>query len=309
VRQSPLELWPALDLRPSLHGGSLDAWGVDLDGGIWLAERLSGDDVEGGAGLTYHIVAVRGGRKELDITIGEVPFAIDFVQPLGGTILLAASRQQFRSPAPIPGNGLVYTREGAPVRQFGLGDGIEDIQTRGREIWVGYFDEGVFGGTVARHGLVCFDRHGVVRYRFAPPPGVEGISDCYAFNVMNASDVYLCYYTPFEIVMLHTAGATDPDPGVITAGHHWHSPIRGSHTLATDGTYLLADGGYDDHNRFVLLALAARQEANLLGSIQPVSRAGRPFASTRNRGQVVYLNDGERIYALELYAAVGTLGA
>ena len=62
----------------------------------------------------------------------------------------------------------LYDRAGVCRRSLDLGDGSEDVQTTpdGR-IWVSYFDEGVFGRTIAKEGVVCFDLSGTPQFRYA----------------------------------------------------------------------------------------------------------------------------------------------
>ena len=53
----------------------------------------------------------------------------------------------------------VFDGDGEVVAEGSLGDGIEHLLTTpGGAIWVGYFDEGVYGGgEIEHHGLVRFD--------------------------------------------------------------------------------------------------------------------------------------------------------
>jgi hypothetical protein len=101
-------------------------------------------------------------------------------------ILLAGTRCRRFADGTHELNGHVYGLDGQLRRQFLLGDGIEHIATDVRgEIWVGYFDEGVFGNygwgamttseeqesPVGWPGLVRFDAEGNMTWRYEPPEG------------------------------------------------------------------------------------------------------------------------------------------
>lgn len=115
--------------------------------------------------------------------------------------LLAESRE---------GRGAIYDQSGHFLRSIDLGDGIEDIQaTPDGQIWVSYFDEGVFGSGIGKYGAVCFDSHGKLRFNYgeyAEQQGLPFISDCYAMNVSSSGDVWLNYYTDFPLVHLRNFG-------------------------------------------------------------------------------------------------------
>ncbi|HEY3929928.1 MAG TPA: hypothetical protein VGL89_16270 [Candidatus Koribacter sp.] len=89
---------------------------------------------------------------------------------------------------------------------FNLGDAIEDVQTTpSGDIWVGYFDEGVYGGGIGQSGLVCFDAQGQAQFKYnavAAERHLPPIDDLYAMNVVGESEIWICYYADFPIVRL-----------------------------------------------------------------------------------------------------------
>ena len=99
-------------------------------------------------------------------------------------------------------NAKVFARDGALKREFLLGDGIRDVQatTDGR-IWVSYFDEGIFGGSVmgepiGKPGLILWDRFGSRIFAYSPPQelGLYGqMTECYGLNAVSDKDAW-CYY-------------------------------------------------------------------------------------------------------------------
>lgn len=145
-----------------------------------------------------HGVYLRG--SEVGAICFERPLEIRpfHIQPYKDGWLLAEGRG---------GRGNIYDQSGRLLRSLDLGDAIEDIQTTpDGQIWVSYFDEGVFGDGIGKFGVVCFDSQGNPRFKFgelAEQEGLPCISDCYAMNVNGAGDVWLNYYTDFPLVHLH----------------------------------------------------------------------------------------------------------
>jgi hypothetical protein len=119
------------------------------------------------------------------------------VQPFGEGWLLGESRG---------GRADVYDGTGQPRRTLDLGDASNDLQTTpSGHIWVSYFDEGVFGDGLGRHGVMCFDSEGVPIFKyseFADQNQLPRIDDCYAMNVVNAEEVWLSYYSDFPLVAI-----------------------------------------------------------------------------------------------------------
>jgi hypothetical protein len=130
-----------------------------------------------------------------------------------------------------------------------LGDGIEHVlATSSGDVWVGYFDEGVFGNygwggpgpePIGDHGLTVFDDQLAPKWRF---PAYEtpwgGISDCYALNVTDDA-TWTCYYTDFPVVKIHDRTVTG-----------WRNTTAGVRALVTDGDRIALIGGYrEERNR------------------------------------------------------------
>lgn len=134
-----------------------------------------------------------------------------------------------------------------------LGDGLAHlkIDDLGR-IWVGWFDEGIFGNTgwripgrdrpPSQSGIACFDEHR--RLLCEAEPMLPIISDCYALNV-SGTTAWACTYVDFPIITL----GNGPE-------RRWPTPLSGTQAIAVAGDHLLAAGGYGaDGNRLLLLAL------------------------------------------------------
>jgi len=95
------------------------------------------------------------------------------------------------------------------VRVGVVGDGVEHVRTTPNgSIWIGYFDEGVYGTygwgrpgpePIGSSGLVRLDHEFEIAWTF-PLGGIESpIDECSALNVEN-DDLWTCYYSDFPVV-------------------------------------------------------------------------------------------------------------
>lgn len=160
---------------------------------------------------------------------------------------------------PTDDNATLFDEKGVAVDRFCLGDGIEHLQCDDRgNIWVGYFDEGVFGNDgwklpgarepISMAGLVQFDPSGKVLWRLDDP----SMADCYALNVSRGT-AWAYYYTDFPIVEISIAtGRTRARK----------TSVAGGHSLACDSKGAMIIGGYSpDKDRITLLEFRAGAEA------------------------------------------------
>lgn len=177
------------------------------------------------------------------------------VQPLPyGQVLIVAARCRWRADGPDR-NAIVYDPDGRVVIEQTFGDGIEHVlTTRTGKIWVGYFDEGVYGNYGWGHNgaPAPIGATGLVRYSIALQPewqypaddehGSGPISDCYALNI-DGESAWACYYTDFPVVRIQDG---------TVAG--WQNAIaHGARALAVSDTYVGLYGGYGpDRDRLVV---------------------------------------------------------
>jgi len=140
------------------------------------------------------IVVVSGpaGIRELRLSGLTATFPSIEMLP-GNECLVVAPRCQCFSDGTYEFNAKVYDSSGVFRREFLLGDGIEHVQADARgNIWVGYFDEGVYGNFGWGHpgrkplgaaGLCCFSDSGQKLWDFPPPEEPDFDSECYGLNV------------------------------------------------------------------------------------------------------------------------------
>ena len=182
-------------------------------------------------------------------------------------------------------NAWVYSSEGAVVGQGSLGDGISHmLVSEAGDLWVGYFDEGVFGGAeVASHGLARFTPELEVAWVYPFGTSFGPIDDCYALNV--GGDVaWAYYYSNFPIVRL----GNDKVSG-------WATDLSGGHALLVEGSRALVLGGYENGDRVVRGSLSSDEtfhvsETGLLRADEEVPLSG----PTRgiSRGSVLHMFAG-----------------
>lgn len=153
-----------------------------------------------------------GELQEFDLPM--TPQVYYFAQALGQYYLSVAARCVSQEH-----NAFVFDAQGNLLRSWHVGDGIEDVQVAPNgQIWVSYFDEGVFSGNpLSAQGLVCFDSQGKLPFEFlkdcpAMPEECDGMADCYALNVASNRDTWLCYYTKFPLVHLREFAFKDAFP-------------------------------------------------------------------------------------------------
>ena len=308
-----IQLTPLVTLS-SLGEASVVAFDVGFDGQVYIVQALNPTDyrhmsgpnapsfpkIKGAHGQRYRVLALYEGQVTLDLLIEYDPYNVHFVQPMpDGQLLLACARCRYHGPNQYDLNGRVFDSQGLLVREILLGDGIERIQTTASgQIWVSYFDEGVIGNygwhePVGAHGLVCFDGSGQKLYEFDAPDSLGPIIDCYAMNVIDDDDVWLCYYTDFPLVHLKSGEVR----------HHRGSFVSGSHALAVWSDMVLFAGGYRDDSQFHLF--------NVYRDVAPrqfvfQDERGRLMArpNVRMRGEMVYLLWDDALYCVALSALI-----
>jgi hypothetical protein len=105
-------------------------------------------------------IVIHNGRQVVRrVAVGELQIAHPHLQPLPREDVLVVGARCFRfQDGSAEQNARVYSAEGELLREFVLGDGIQDLQvTSTGHIWVSYFDEGIFGnyGWSEPIGRVC----------------------------------------------------------------------------------------------------------------------------------------------------------
>ncbi|MBR0895140.1 hypothetical protein JQ616_09300 [Bradyrhizobium tropiciagri] len=218
-----------------------------------------------------------------------------------GRVLVAGPRCAWRGEGDFDLNGAIIQPETGTTTRILLGDGISSAQIDGLgRIWVGYFDEGVFGNfgwggmngaaPVGAAGLVCFSDSGEKLWEF-PERSARAISDCYALNV-SGTDATVFYYTDFPIC---------------TIGEGYKLTFRktnlaGCNALAVSETEALLSGKYNDPPDAAYRGKLTPHELSDIKRLRMIM----PDGSVRSEGQLTargnsfYHFDAEKVCCLSL---------
>ncbi len=162
-----------------------------------------------------------------------LPVAHPLVQSLpDGRYLVVGSRCAWR-PEGADQNALLVGADGSIERAGVIGDGIAHllVDTDGA-IWVGYFDEGVFGNfgwgnpgpePLGSSGLVKWSTDFSKLWEYTAVDGYS-VADCYALNVDHKS-AWACSYADFHLIRVSdeavtvqpTSGVSGPHGLIVTA--------------------------------------------------------------------------------------------
>ncbi|MFD1887258.1 hypothetical protein [Paenibacillus wenxiniae] len=249
-----IKLLPFADLSSYMDGFTLVSaqWGHDGLAYVLLInevpERKQGMFVKTKLeqSYTYKVLVVAEQYIE-ELVIPDQRYLYHYVQPLHEQLLLVGARATYYGQDQFDRNARVWSRDGVPMRDFLLGDGIESVQvTRAGTIWTSYFDEGVYGNygwvePIGASGLIAWDAEGNIRYKNT----AALIDDCYALNVVNEQDVWFYYYSDFQLG--HITNGVQTESSQVT---FLHPGISGSSGFITDGEHFLFDAGYNKHGLF-----------------------------------------------------------
>jgi hypothetical protein len=317
---APLPLTFVADLTDGLDGRVLAVSATAEGHGVALVvsqedwERATGR-VENAGGASFATTRVEpphratfvehDGRDVLrQVELESVPLAFPSVDCLPhGEILVVGGRCWRREDGTAERNACVYDATGAHQRAFTLGDGIGQVQTTSDgSIWVGYFDEGVFGNygwndPIGSSGIVVFDATGEQTWRFEPRGDIPDISDCYALNVGNR-ETWTCYYTDFPLVRVADGAVTS-----------WSTPWAGLRALAVDKRRVLAVGGYSVRDRVLLAAIeegpaAHRVEQLAEFALRAPDGAPLPEAVAVGRAGTLHVFNGPHWYRVNVLDAL-----
>lgn len=250
------------------------------------------------------VVRLYGKDRVTQIDLEPSALAFPVVQRLGvDEVLIAATRCQRYPDGSHDLNAHVYGLDGRLCREFLVGDGIEHLlaDADGR-IWVGYFDEGIFGNCgwgnpggpepIGAAGLVCFDGCGDVLWEFAPP-NERYIADCDALNV-SGNEAWTCYYESYPLVRIDEAFEA-------TA---WDTTVSGARAVAVSDDRAVFFGGYDDRFR-CLVGEISRGKVEISEQLELTTPEGRPISALSEgwvigRGAVLHFVLDGRLLDLDL---------
>jgi hypothetical protein len=201
-----------IDISVTAWGEAVSLWATPRDAALAFGRHGSGASfADTRAGAPIRSVVTVGGAvtviREHRITFPEIQAFTD------GQVLLVGSRARWTDQGGEH-NALIIDHDGSVVAEACIGDGIEHVYTDVNDrVWVGYFDEGIFGNNgwgepgreppIGAPGLVRFGRDLSIDWQFSES-GVGGghfFADCYTLNV-GANSTWTCYYDDFPVVRI-----------------------------------------------------------------------------------------------------------
>ncbi|MET3712151.1 hypothetical protein ABIC65_002863 [Sphingomonas trueperi] len=201
-------------------------------------------------------------------------------------------------------NGVIYSADGEKEWAMVLGDGIETLFCApDATIWVGYFDEGVFGGPkkdgswpVSSGGLVQFDASGRVLWAFNEKYGEErGIDDIYAMTLCG-DEVWACYYSNFPIVKVSGGKAA-----------FWSNGVAGAKAVAVKNDLVMLGGGYNDRLDRITLVKLEGNSSRELGSLRHSKMTRGKAGLFQGRGSVMHLVSDGVWFKASVYKAAAAI--
>ena len=226
------------------------------------------------ARITVHTPDLAAVTQIQDLALAHIT-----VQPMpGDRFLLVGARCRWRPEGPDR-NAMLYGADGQVVSEHVLGDGIGHVlATSAGQVWVGYFDEGIYGNygwgradteePVGAYGIVRFSPGLEPAWHYPKYTEVgpwDAISDCYALNV-DDSCAWACYYSDFPVVRICDGAVTG-----------WHNDVKGASALAVAGSRIAMFGGYGaDRDRLAAAELGA-DRAEPTGEYRIVLPDGQPL--------------------------------
>jgi len=181
------------------------------------------------------------------VNLGYHKMNFHMIQPIQDNILLLGARCRYNEEHGPEKNALIVDLQGNIIKEFCLGDGIEDcIVTEQGNIITSYFDEGVFGNygwdkPIGSCGLIVWNSDGSIKWK-----ADRDIADCYAINMDDANNLWYYYYTEFNLVKTDLKNETVYTPQISGAS---------GFLITSDGRKILFDGGYDKHGDFQMATL------------------------------------------------------
>lgn len=217
---SDFALRPHAELPPHHHGRHNLASTVDVYGRAqWLLTERNPMPVKRPYDAVVVTVEPDGSAYETPLSDVRAGFPMFDALPDGGFVVADARSRRRDDQAQVQ----VFDGSGQRTRSFRVGHAVEHLLTDAEgHLWVGYFDEGVYGDDELSHpGLRRWSVGGEPLWAFTPVPGAADISDCYALTV-SGTTAWACAYPDFTL--LEARGGRPPRPRANT--------VRGAKALA-----------------------------------------------------------------------------
>jgi hypothetical protein len=220
-----------------------------------------------------------------------------FVQPIDeSNILLVCARSHYYESGKFDLNAKVFDNYGNQIREFLLGDGIQNVYvTKENAIWTSYFDEGVYGNygwenPIGSNGLRAWDSNGNGKYQY-PNSDKYFIDDCYALNVVADEEVWFYFYLDFCLARYYK--------GQI---EYFKPDIAGSDGFILYDNYVLFRGEYDKHDNYLLYRFSNSNNLDRKCLLSFTDEQGKTIKADRIscRGSLILVTVGTQVYLADL---------
>ena len=222
-----------------------------------------------------------------------------FVQPIDeNNFLLVCARSYYYESGKYDLNAKVFDRFGNQIREFLLGDGIQNVYvTKENKIWTSYFDEGVYGNygwevPIGRNGLRAWDSNGNEIYQY--PNSDQNkyfIDDCYALNIVADEEVWFYFYLDFSLARYNN--------GQI---EYFKPDIAGSDGFIMYDDFVLFRDGYGKHDNYILYRFSNSNNLERKCLLSFTDEQGEMIKADRIscRGSLILLIVGTQVYLADL---------
>ncbi len=238
-----------------------------------------------------------------EVVLKKQKWNYNFIQSIEkDNILLVSARSNFYDNGKFDCNARVFDSDGNLLREFLLGDGIQNLYvTNENNIWTSYFDEGVFGNygwdePIGSNGLRAWNSFGNELYKY-PNSGSHSISDCYALNVMSDEDVWFYYYTDFELGR-YFKGRID----------YYKPDVEGADGFTVFEDYVLFRGGYSNHDKYILYKMLPGNQLRRKCSLTLIDKDKKVIKADyiSCRGSLLLITTGTKAYLSDLKNIITT---
>jgi hypothetical protein len=240
-------------------------------------------------------LSVFDGGAETDVAM-VASIAHPFVDRMpDGRWLVAGSRAD-----PGEKNARIHAADGLVEYRMMLGDGIASLLcSPDGTIWVGYFDEGVFGARnkdgswpVSTGGIVQFDAAGTPLWSFnAQVDSDRMVDDAYAMT-LSGTDLWACYYTDFPIARVRGGKPA-----------FWSNRVSGATAIAVKDDLVLLGGGYGADAKRITLVKLDGGSSRELGRIATGPGKGGGATLLQGRGSAMHVVSDGMWYRLKAHQA------
>lgn len=294
----------ACDIKEYLDGYKIVSISIGADNGYYIlavnniTSRINGmfPQIQTSTIHNYKVIIVQWDNV-YTVNIDNQKWNYHLVQPIGNDrLVLVCARSLYYGRNKYDLNGKIFDLNGTFIKEFLLGDGIQDMKVTDKDvIWTSYFDEGVFGNygwdnPIGSCGLRSWNQEGEAIYIHNNTDS-NFICDCYAINVVNDNEVWFYYYTDFLLGKIKDGKIDYYDP-----------KLSGADGFLIYDRYILFRGGYDKRDEYRLFEFVKGGNLKETRMITFTDENDKIIAADNFdcRGSRLFLRAGSKLYSIDL---------